>query len=72
MRRLIEGLGTQMAEALNVPVTRLLAEAPPFRGVVVLGMGGSGIGGSVLGRHACGPRVWCLCRRCPTRAFLAG
>ena len=48
MRQLIEGLGTQMAEALKVSVTRSPSARKPFRGVVVLGMGGSGIGGAVL------------------------
>ena len=48
MRQLIEGLGAQMAEALTVSVTRAPSDPTPFRGVVVLGMGGSGIGGAVL------------------------
>lgn len=48
MRQLIEGLGAQMAEALKVSVTRAPSDCKPFRGVVVLGMGGSGIGGAVL------------------------
>ena len=48
MRQLIEGLGAQMAEALKVSVTRAPSDRTPFRGVVVLGMGGSGIGGAVL------------------------
>ena len=48
MRQLIEGLGAQMAEALTVSVTRAPSDRTPFRGVVVLGMGGSGIGGAVL------------------------
>ena len=48
MRRLITELGTQMGEALNVPVTRPPAKGATHQGVVVLGMGGSGIGGSVL------------------------
>ena len=48
MRQLIEGLGAQMAEALKVSVMRPPADRKPFRGVAVLGMGGSGIGGAVL------------------------
>lgn len=48
MRQLIEGLGAQMAEALKVSVTRAPSDRKSFRGVVVLGMGGSGIGGAVL------------------------
>ena len=48
MRQLIEGLGAQMAEALTVSVTSAPSDRKPFRGVVVLGMGGSGIGGAVL------------------------
>ena len=48
MRQLIEGLGAQMSEALKVSVTRAPSDRTPFRGAVVLGMGGSGIGGAVL------------------------
>ena len=48
MRSLIEGLGIQMREALQSEVLRPVANPPVFRGVVVLGMGGSGIGGAVM------------------------
>ena len=48
MRLLIAGLGTQMNEALNVAVERRPGTPPAFRGVAVLGMGGSGIGGAVM------------------------
>ena len=48
MRSLIEGLGIQMREALQSEVLRPVADPPVFRGVVVLGMGGSGIGGAVM------------------------
>ncbi|MGB1383880.1 MAG: bifunctional phosphoglucose/phosphomannose isomerase [Flavobacteriales bacterium] len=48
MRRLISDLGAQMAAALTVPVSRPPAEGVAFRGVAVLGMGGSGIGAAVL------------------------
>ena len=48
MRRLIGELGMQMSEALNVKVNRAPTATTHFRGVVVLGMGGSGIGGAIL------------------------
>ena len=48
MRTLIEGLGSQMQEALQSEVLRPVANPPVFRGVAVLGMGGSGIGGAVM------------------------
>ena len=48
MRRLVAGLGQQMAEALKVPVANAPVHVGEPRGVVVLGMGGSGIGGAVL------------------------
>ena len=48
MRRLVAGLGQQMAEALKVPVANAPVHVGEHRGVVVLGMGGSGIGGAVL------------------------
>ena len=48
MRRLVAGLGQQMEEALNVAVANAPADPTEHRGVVVLGMGGSGIGGAVL------------------------
>ena len=48
MRRLISDLGAQMAAALTVPVSRPPSEGAAFRGVAVLGMGGSGIGGAIL------------------------
>ena len=48
MRALIASLGDQMAEALSVSVERAPTSNGPFRGVVVLGMGGSGIGGAIL------------------------
>lgn len=48
MRTLIVSLGDQMADALSVSVERAPKAKGPFRGVVVLGMGGSGIGGAIL------------------------
>ena len=48
MRGLIVGLGDQMAEAIAVQVERAPTMNGSFRGVVVLGMGGSGIGGAIL------------------------
>jgi glucose/mannose-6-phosphate isomerase len=48
MRLLIAGLGAQMEAALNVSVERPPASPSSFRGVAVLGMGGSGIGGAVM------------------------
>ena len=65
MRALIASLRDQMAEALSVSVERPPSSNGPFRGVVVLGMGGSGIGGAILAdvlREGCQAgwirRVW--------------
>ena len=48
MRALIASLGDQMTEALSVSVERAPTKKGSFRGVAVLGMGGSGIGGAIL------------------------
>ena len=52
------------------PVTRdHLPTARPFRGVVVLGMGGSGIGGAVLADMVRATSPMPVCRRCRTKSF---
>ena len=48
MRQLVQGLGVQMMEALQVPVGHAPSGKMSYRGAIVLGMGGSGIGGAVL------------------------
>ena len=48
MRALIAGLGDQMKEALLSPISPEPAAKLTFRGVAILGMGGSGIGGAIM------------------------
>lgn len=48
MRDLIAGLGDQMKEALLAPISPEPSSELSFRGVAILGMGGSGIGGAIM------------------------